>query len=309
MSEKISPKHVFLHFFAIIMLYIATGNFLTLIFQYINLTIPDPLVTIDFFSESRSIDMIRYAIASILIVFPLFILTSWFLNKKYLRNPEIREMNLRKWLIYFTLFVAALIIVGSLIRIILVFLEGEATLKFILKALSVLIVSGVIFGYYLHDVKRNQPSKKVKGFVWTIIVIVAITTISGFFFIGSPTTERLRKFDQERINNLQYIQDQIIFYYQSKEELPQTLSDLEDEISGYSNPEDPKTGQNYQYSVKDDLTFELCANFSLDGEDYPTRYSPSHEIQKPTDQTWNHERGETCFERTIDPELYPPFEE
>src|SRR5438132_4874360 len=43
-----------------------------------------------------------------------------------------------KWLIYLTLFVAALIIIGDLVSLIYNFLGGDVTIKFVLKALSVL---------------------------------------------------------------------------------------------------------------------------------------------------------------------------
>ena len=46
------------------------------------------------------------------------------------------------------------------------------------------------------------------------------------------------------------------------------------------------------------LLFELCASFYL---------SSPEEIAKPRiEQSWQHGSGRTCFERTIDKELYPP---
>ncbi|MFH1656591.1 MAG: DUF5671 domain-containing protein [Candidatus Nealsonbacteria bacterium] len=307
-NSSISPKNVFLHLFVIIMLYIATANFLTLIFQYINILIPDTLSNINYYSHNQYVDLIRFALASILVIFPVFILSSWFLNKLYLKNPAIREMRLRKWLIYFTLFVASLIIVGDLVKIILVFLEGEITTRFILKAFSMLIIALLIFGYYLWEVKRKNPAPRLKYFVWTIIIIVAITIISGFFFIGSPKQERLRKLDQERINNLQNIQSQIINYWQKKEKLPENLSNLNDEISGFKVPTDPETGQNYEYNTKGDLSFELCAIFNLEGDNNTDSrmIEPAVIIAKSNQENWKHNAGKECFERTIDKELYSP---
>jgi len=311
-QEKVSPKHVFLHLFVIIMLYATTINFLTLLFQYINVWIPDPLSEIGYYSASRYYDIIRFALSSFIIVFPVFILTSWFLNRNYSKNPAVFDMKIRKWLIYFTLFVAALVIIGDLVRIVFVFLEGEITLRFTLKALSVLLVTGLIFGYYLWNVRRTKPFHRHKYFVWTIIAIALVTVIAGFFIIGSPKTERLRRFDDQRINDLDNIQWQIIEYWQRKEKLPETLDELTNEISGYQAPVDPQTGLPYWYIKKEENSFELCAEFNLGRDERGS--STRARIPKPLgarelDWNWEHTAGRTCFERTIDKELYPPYNE
>ena len=298
-TEKISPKHVFLHLFVIIMLYAATINFLTLAFQYINVWVPDTLSEINFYTQNQYHNTIRFALAFFIIIFPVFILTSWSLNRSYLKNPAVKDMKTRKWLIYFTLFTAALIIIGDLVRIVFVFLEGEITTRFILKAISVLFVIIVIFGYYLWDIKRTKAFKRHKQFVLAIVIIALITIIAGFFIIGSPKTERLQRLDLERVQSLSNIQWQIINYWQKKERLPEQLSDLEDEISGYTVPTDPITKEPYEYQTKGDETFELCATFDLAGQ--------KEEIRMPRyEQSWQHGLGRICFERTIDKELYPP---
>lgn len=301
-TEKISPKHVFLHLFVIIMLYAATINFLTLAFQYINVWVPDTLSEINFYTQNQYHNTIRFALAFFIIIFPVFILTSWSLNRSYLKNPAVKDMKTRKWLIYFTLFAAALIIIGDLVRIVFVFLEGEITTRFILKAISVLFVIIVIFGYYLWDIKRTKAFKRHKQFVLAIVIIALITVIAGFFIIGSPKNERLERLDQQRVNDLSNIQSQIINYWQKKERLPEQLSDLEDEISGYTVPDDPVTNREYEYNVKGRETFELCATFDLAGQEKDIRMSRY-------EQNWQHNIGRTCFERTIDKELYPPNSE
>lgn len=307
-QTKVSPKHVFLHLFAIIMLYSSAANFLTLIFQYINILAPDKLPQFGYYQTSHYQDLIRFSISFIIIVFPALIWISWFLDKNYKREPETRNMKIRKWLIYFTLFIAGLIIIGDLIGIIRSFLGGEITIRFILKSLAALFLAGLIFGYYLWDSRREFPSasKKLRCFVWIISGLVAITVITGFFIIGSPAQERVRRFDQQRINNLQNIQSEIVNYWFNKRVLPENLSALENSISGYKTPTDPLTGKPYAYTVKGFESFELCAVFGLDSGDSenqaPTAPKP---IDGGYNQNWQYNAGETCFERTIDKELYP----
>lgn len=249
---------------------------------------------------------IRFAVSSLVIVYPLFILSSRFLNKIYAREAQVRESKIRKWLIYLTLFITSLVIVGDLIFVINTFLGGEIKARFILKALSVLVVAGVIFGYYLDDVRRNIPSKSAKYFASAVGIIVLILVVGAFFIVGSPMQARLLQFDQQRVGDLQNIQSQVVNFWQRKEQLPQNLADLNDSISGYFVPSDPQTNQPYEYNVKDvaALTFELCAVFNLESARQAPVPAYSYDGYS---QNWDHKAGRVCFERTIDKELYPPL--
>ena len=309
-QEKASPKHVFLHLFVIIVLYYSTVNFLILLFQFINRWSPDQLAVTSYYEVIFNSGLIRFALASLIIVFPVFIFTAKYLRKIYAASPAIREMKIRRWLIYFTLFVAALVIVGDLVRTILTFLEGEMTSRFILKALAVLIVAAAIFFYYLRDLKHEKLVTSTKCFVWIVIVAVIGTIVAGFFIIGSPKTERLRRFDLDRVSRLQGIQYQIINYWRSKEYLPAVLTDLNDKISGFEVPVDPETNQTFEYTIKSADTFELCATFNLVSEEELNKQIAPEMYQaglKTGSESWTHGAGRTCFERTIDKQLYPPY--
>ncbi len=152
----------------------------------------------------------------------------------------------------------------------------------------------------------------MKYFIYIIIAIVVAAVIFGFFVVGFPKEERLRRADDQRISSLQIVQGQIIYYWQNKEKLPAKLDDLKDPLSGFAAPKDPETGENYGYTAKGALNFELCANFNLPSRDkgapyvelptYPPQYIPSG------DANWEHAAGQVCFERTIDPELYKPVQ-
>lgn len=152
---KSGPKDVFLHLLSIIALYGSAASFITLIFQYINVLLPDPLEG-GYYVLSGAYSAIRFAISSLVVVFPVYILTSWYLNKIYGENPEKRDLRIRKWLVYFTLFAAGLIIMGDLVALINTLLGGELSLRFILKVLTIFFVSGSVFGYYIVDLKKNK---------------------------------------------------------------------------------------------------------------------------------------------------------
>ena len=307
--KRNTPRDVFLHLLAIVTLYWSAVSFITLLWQYINYFFPDAL---NYYPASFSGPM-RFAIASLIIVFPVFILVSWYLNKIYAREAVVRESKVRKWLLYFTLFVTSITIIVDLITVINTFLEGDLTTRFILKALSVLLVAGVVLGYYLDDVRRETPTKLAKYFAWGTIAIVLITVIGAFFVVGSPATARLTEFDQRKISDLQSIQYQIVNYWQRKEVLPNSLSDLNDPISSFMIPADPQKedkGYIYEYRVinTENLTFELCATFNKEGADlYNQYYGEIRPATKEINENWQHLAGRVCFERTIDKQLYPPI--
>ncbi|OGZ72113.1 MAG: hypothetical protein A2908_04445 [Candidatus Staskawiczbacteria bacterium RIFCSPLOWO2_01_FULL_38_12b] len=299
------PRDVFLHLFAIVTLYWSAISFITLCWQYVNYFFPDALN----YNYGLTSSM-RFALASLFIVFPLFLLVSWFLNNIYTKESQVRDSKIRKWLIYLTLFITALVIIGDLVFVINTFLGGEITARFILKALSVLFVAVVIFWYYLDDVRHPVPSTKAKYFAFVCGGVILVLVVGAFFIVGSPMKARSAQFDQQRTNDLQGIQYQVVNYWQRKGVLPNTLADLNDSISGYAAPKDPETYASYEYTIKDaaNLQFELCATFNLDSKVNNPKSIPVPAMYPgETFQNWNHTPGRVCFERIIDQQLYPPL--
>lgn len=310
---KAEPKDVFLHILAIISLYVSAVAFLVMLFQYINVLIPDPLQR-GFYQLQSYYSGIRWSIALLIVIFPVYIWAGWYLNKIYSLEPSKKNLRIRKWLLNFTVFAAALIIIGDLVTLIYNFLSGDITARFVFKIAAVFFVASSVFFYYFQELrswaKISDMTRKI--FIYAIIAVVAVSVAAGFFIVGSPQQERSRRFDDQRVSDLQIIQGQIVYYWQNKEKLPATLNDLKDPISGFNPAKDPETGADYAYNVSGDLEFSLCANFNQSSSEgvapielptYPPQYYP-----KLADSNWEHGSGNVCFERKIDPELYTPIE-
>jgi len=154
-QSKTTPKDFFLHLLSIVTLYGSAVAFLILIFQYINILLPDKLHG-GIYEVLSARGTARGALATLIVVFPVYVWSTWFLGKMYAAMPEKRLLWVRRWLIYFTLFVAALIIIGDLVTLVRSLLEGELTIRFVLKVVVVLFVAGSVFGYYLADVHKNH---------------------------------------------------------------------------------------------------------------------------------------------------------
>jgi len=153
--KKSSPKDVFLHLLAIITLYVSAGSFVSLLFQYINIYFPDPLDQ-GYYTLAGAYQAVRFAVASLIVMFPAYVITTRFLNQSYKTEPEKRNLRVRRWLVYFTLFAAGLIMLGDLVTLIYNFLNGDLTTRFALKILTVLIVAWSVFWYYFRDLRQHQ---------------------------------------------------------------------------------------------------------------------------------------------------------
>lgn len=326
---KVTPKDFFMHVGIIATLYVSAISLISLLFQVINISFPDVLEYTYFGSYDPYSAGIRWAIASLVIVFPIFVLLSWLVQKDYVAFPEKREMGLRRWLTYITLFLTGIAISIDLIVLINSFLSGEISTRFILKVAVILVTTGLIFGYYMWDVRHaNVSNTKVPNmFRILAILIVVASLVLGFVIMGSPSSQRKLRLDEQKVNDLSSIQWQVISHWQQKEKLPAQLTDMNNDISGYYVPLDAETGQPYEYRVVSggtDPSFELCANFNLESKNDP-RYNYG-EKPIPVDigggigssdsraalwyqesNNWKHGAGRTCFTRTIDPELYPPY--
>ena len=315
MSEvsKNMPRDTFLYLLAIITLVVVAVGFGMAVFNYIDFYFPDPAT--DYYRTVSSYESsIRQAMAMLIVVFPVFLWVSRFLRNDVGFHPEKRELKIRKWLLYLTLFAAALVIIGDFVTVVNNFLTGELTTRFILKALTIFFISGSAFYYYLAQL-REKTVKWLDVFSWIIVAVVILAVGWGFAVIGSPFQQRDKRLDERRAQDLQTIQSNIVYYWERKESLPLILSDLEDPISGFMVPSDPQTREKYEYIIIKgaDIKFQLCAVFSRSDIG---KVGDSNTMPKPAEpavprggyyayDNWQHEAGRYCFDRMIDPELYP----
>lgn len=304
------PREVFFHLLGFASLYVSVITLIALLFAYTDYLFPDRL---DFYL-SGTLDQIRWSSSVLIIIFPVFIFISWMFSKEFAQAPEKREQRFRKWLIYFTLFVAAVAIIIDLIMLVFNFYSGELTVRFFWKILIVLLMTAGVFGYYREELNRSD--RKIAWFgtwAWITSAIVAVALVGGFLMVGSPATQRARRFDDQRAGHLQSLQWQIVNYWQQKSALPVTLDDLRDSLSGFVPPRDPETDASYEYGVVDeaDRKFQLCATFKTSSNLYRRSINPLATVpERHRDfsiQNWDHEGGRVCFERLIDLDLYSKY--
>lgn len=312
---KTTPKDFFLNLSATIVLYIVAGAFLNLSFSVINYFFPDKL------AGYFSVGSIAWPISMLIVLVPVLYILEWLINRDIKTNPDKANLFIRRWRIYLTIFLAAALMIGDLIALINVYLNGEITTRFIYKILVILVTSGVIGKYYFYSMYTHFRMAGLvrKANTWIGIVLVLASIILGFVAVGSPAKQRAIRFDNQRVNDLSNIQWRIVTYWQNNEKLPASLENLRDDISGFAIPTDPADESvSYEYIPQTGTSFQLCANFALATQDlegrggygygsaFPTAYRYDMAYPYDSNETWDHEAGRHCFDRTIDPKVYPP---
>lgn len=305
-TPKVTPKDFFLWAGAMIALYSSVFAFIALLFQYINYAFPDVL-SYEFMGDPYS-GGIRFAMATLIVMVPVAVAIFRFLRKDIAADHAKSELWIRRWALVLTIFIAGLAVVGDLITLINYFLGGDVTTRFVLKVAVLLLVAGAVFLHFLADFrgywKANPGRANLVGYAAGLVVVAAI--VAGFFIMGSPSQVRLYRFDSQKVSDLQTIQWQVVNYWQQKQELPTNAAQLEDPLSGWSMPLDPQ-GQTYRYQKTGDLAFKLCATFNADSKAASASQAMPVRAYGTLDGSFDHGVGEACFDRTIDPERYPPY--
>jgi len=307
---KTTPKDFFFWAGAMIALYVSVFSFVTLMFEYINRAFPDPL---EYYVDPYS-GIIRFAIASLAVLFPVLLILMNLIRRDIALIPEKAGLWVRRWALHLTLFVAGATIAIDLVTLVNTYLGGDLSARFGLKVVVVLLIALAIFMHFLADLRGYWISfpKKARMVGFGAGILVLITIISSFFVMGTPGQVRLYRFDDQKVSDLQNIQWQVVNYWQQKEALPTSLSDLADPISGYVIPVDPQSAAQYGYELTGALSFKLCATFNAASQQSASNPTSARVVEAPygkgdMSDSWSHEAGETCFERTIDPERYPPY--
>ncbi len=320
--KKLTPLFFFLSLGTVVTLIVTVSAFLTLAFETLNHVFRDVLTdSYTYGYANYSYEGMRSALALLIIIFPTYLVIQYFWSKQSTVS-RLSHWNdvLRRWALYVILFLVSITIITDLVVLVRYFVSGEITTRFIFKVLLTLLVAIKIGLYYTRTLQEKRVF--IVAHVVTGSIAVLALIVWSFSVIGSPVHQRKLRIDQKRIDDLQSIQYQVINYWQQKEMLPVTIAQLNNPLSSYMVPTDPEfeKGKQYLYTKISDKEFQLCASFDLplakgwvpdaNGQAYPgvmdTSVSSYPYVTNTTD-SWDHQAGDTCFMRTIDPDVYPPY--
>jgi len=150
---SLSARQAFVYLLLFSTLYFGAYHLGSLVFQFVDWARPDPAtpVTAEFVRNS-----IRFSISALVVTMPLFLYMSMLTNRELAADPNQRTSPVRRWLTYLTLFVAACVLIGDVTTLVYSLLGGELTTRFVLKVITVAVIAGTGFWYYLSALGRDE---------------------------------------------------------------------------------------------------------------------------------------------------------
>lgn len=294
-----TAKNFALQLGSLISLYVSIGALVGLFFGIITVLYPDPA---QYAWEAESARMtIRTTIAILIVFFPTYIVLTRIVNT-IRRTESGTYLTLTKWLVYLSLLVGGGVLLGDLVMVLQSFLGGELTTRFVLKALTVLLIVGGAFFYYLLDVRGYWQTHETDSirYAAAVSLIVIFAVISGFLKIETPGEVREMNIDRTQVADLGQIQYQVQAYGITEGALPATLDEA---FGGLPVPEAPEGREAYRYEVVSATNFKLCATFAYPTSEAERVKYPDIFVTEPmmvdNVYNWNHGEGEWCFERVV----------
>lgn len=286
----------FIYLLCFAALYGVVGSVIAVYFVYLDYLFPDPT---DVIPWEWALSGIRYALAVIVIAFPLFLLLNRVIEHLVHKAPESSKQPIARWLTYLTMFLAAAVGVGDLIALLYFFLDGALQARFVLKAAALLVIAQLILSYYYlapRETADATTGKSLRPWLGGAGVAVVLGAVAlGFMLAGSPFSARLRRMDERRLDDLKAIHQAMQQMTTRRDQnvwvVTRSLPTKLEEVAEFQRTRqygralsltDPETNEPYGFRVTGETTYELCAQFEV-------LRDVTHEL------FWNHPVGKHCF--------------
>jgi membrane protein YqaA with SNARE-associated domain len=266
-----SPRDAFLHLVALTALYNAAFAVGAVLFYLINRWLPLPIDR-DFFWKGT----LRWAAAMLLVALPILMIAHRTIARDAARNPIARLAPVYRFLAYLTLLVTALVMAGDLVCVVISFLNGDATPRFLLKAITVLAIAGGVYLWYASELRREESLTGGAGRAlpppppWRNTLARAgggaavACLVAALALLGNPLYARRLRLDESRVQDLRTIQQAVESYHDRHGELPASLDDLRTDPGTFvGSLADPVTAEPYGFRRTGDRTYEMTATFDL----------------------------------------------
>src|SRR5260370_30785438 len=201
---KSSPWDVFINLLAVIALYVSVYGAISLLFQFTNLALPDPLV--DRRNDIR--DWIRYSVSMLIVFFPVYCWAWRSIEADLALNPAKRRLWVRTCPIYLTLFLAGMTALGDLASLFYFLMSGDLTSRFVTKVAVVLIVAGGVLVFYRNALRREPGPMPgaMRAFAYGAAALASTLVVAGFVFAGPATRAHRARLDQQRLRDLDSVE-------------------------------------------------------------------------------------------------------
>ena len=208
-TMKTKALDVFIYLGIGISLVTSVTNILQVLFTAIDRKFVDLLSATSYIDPSGS--DVRFAISTLVVMYPIYVGLSWYTSvdiKKFLYK---QDLPVRKILIYCTLFVTILTLIGTLVSIIYTYLGGELSVRVAYKALAIFITALSLFSYYFYTLRRNYAEPTALPATVTVLasLVVIGAVVWSISIIGTPAQMRAKKIDNTRLSDISRIQQEV----------------------------------------------------------------------------------------------------
>ncbi len=161
-STPRKARDAFLHLLTFGSLYIWSTSVIVLLLTYLDFAFPDPAWRTSYARLQEMLSIIRVQLAVIIVSFPIFLLTWNYLLREVRRSPETGKGVLRRWLGNLSLFVGMITLSANTMTLIYFLLEGQLTIRFALKALTLFLIAGGLVGYLAFTLRSETHKETVQ---------------------------------------------------------------------------------------------------------------------------------------------------
>jgi hypothetical protein len=152
-----SARESFLYLLLFTTLYMTTSGLGTILYQLINLALPDKLA--GEYAATSALESLRWGVSMLIVFLPCYLLLDRMIERLKLTDPTHGRSRVRRTLTYLTLYVAATIMLMDVGYLLYVLLNGELVARILLKGLVLGGLAGVILWRYLHEMRADEAMK------------------------------------------------------------------------------------------------------------------------------------------------------
>lgn len=304
-----TARELFLYLMAFSCLYMTVFGLGTILYQLINLALPDPADHMIQLYLPESEGKLRYGMSTLVIFLPAYLFLDRKIEALNRSDPDQRGSSVRRKLTYLTLYLTAIILLSDASYLVNAWLSGELGKRAFLKCLVVALLGVLVLGRYLNEMSSDEHfvvglAPRVRRLTLGILVLGSLAAVfAAYRNVDSPGAERRQQVDRARESALQQIDSAIMVYHRSHNKLPDSLDQLS-RVQHIRFPRDPELGKPYRYVRLTKLGYQLCSTFhaAKTAEDLMNEY-PYMTVDL-TSTFAEHPAGDYCFTKEV--EAIPP---
>lgn len=180
------------------------GNTLALLYAQIDLRMPEP----DQLNGYSDLAGLRWSMAALIVFVPLF----WAMDRKdrvaTASDSSRRHGTMRRWLSAIAMLVAMITLLGDALYLIYSWLDGQVTVRFLVKSVTVALMSLIVLAYFRVD--RDLPFRLARlPAAWVLAGAAILSLALTLLTVGGPAQGQMEQRDRWRLSDLRTLAEDV----------------------------------------------------------------------------------------------------